>query len=404
MDCTHSMTRRVSSLPTTSVYTASVEHHSASTNIIVFVQSIARINAPDEKTFCSSKPQSFLHQETNVVISWATSELLWHVVGSSLAYFVIMVDHLSHCHPGHCRRRKIRCVPSATVDPQGRCANCIRLKKECNFTPVDHQSDARLGRQEMGSTSASSKSSPQLPLAQGQVPTTENHAQSTYDHTAPIPIPIANTSLSSHYVPGFMSHDTVLQQPRLEFSQTNLSPQWQAPEYNGPAGLHSPYWASAESTPIRPNFPQHLLAAHESSTSHELAGQYHQGSQHWLHRSTSFSNYTGPSQEFPHAAMQSAPESHRAGIQYQTDTNTSSAGSGALSPEATFHLQNLPSTDNFVPGSIPYPQQWSHDAGSATAQGQQWYGSQHDAIASDPGQMPYATIPQQFFTNVSQPD
>ena len=39
---------------------------------------------------------------------------------------------------GHCRRRKIRCIP-APADPQNRCSNCIRLKKECNFYPVDQQ-------------------------------------------------------------------------------------------------------------------------------------------------------------------------------------------------------------------------------------------------------------------------
>ncbi|OBT55224.1 hypothetical protein VE04_03880 [Pseudogymnoascus sp. 24MN13] len=37
---------------------------------------------------------------------------------------------------GHCRRRKIRCI-LAPGDLQNRCANCIRLKKECNFYPVD---------------------------------------------------------------------------------------------------------------------------------------------------------------------------------------------------------------------------------------------------------------------------
>ncbi|CAI6261138.1 unnamed protein product [Periconia digitata] len=37
---------------------------------------------------------------------------------------------------GHCRRRKIRCLVSQE-EPTGRCANCIRLKKECNFYPVD---------------------------------------------------------------------------------------------------------------------------------------------------------------------------------------------------------------------------------------------------------------------------
>lgn len=38
----------------------------------------------------------------------------------------------------HCRRRKIRCLVAAD-DTQGRCENCIRLRKECQFFPVDQQ-------------------------------------------------------------------------------------------------------------------------------------------------------------------------------------------------------------------------------------------------------------------------
>ncbi|EED15343.1 C6 finger domain protein, putative [Talaromyces stipitatus ATCC 10500] len=38
----------------------------------------------------------------------------------------------------HCRRRKIRCLVAAD-DSQGRCENCIRLRKECQFYPVDQQ-------------------------------------------------------------------------------------------------------------------------------------------------------------------------------------------------------------------------------------------------------------------------
>lgn len=38
---------------------------------------------------------------------------------------------------GHCRRRKIRCITSSDV--QNKCMNCIRLKKECSFFPVDQQ-------------------------------------------------------------------------------------------------------------------------------------------------------------------------------------------------------------------------------------------------------------------------
>jgi hypothetical protein len=65
---------------------------------------------------------------------------------------------------GHCRRRKIRCIP-ASGDPQSRCSNCIRLKKECLFHPVDQQtetgSSSRRGSQVQGALGgASSSSSP----------------------------------------------------------------------------------------------------------------------------------------------------------------------------------------------------------------------------------------------------
>ncbi|KFZ19726.1 hypothetical protein V501_00538 [Pseudogymnoascus sp. VKM F-4519 (FW-2642)] len=41
---------------------------------------------------------------------------------------------------GHCRRRKIRCE-YARGDLQNPCANCIRLKKECNFLPIGQPTD-----------------------------------------------------------------------------------------------------------------------------------------------------------------------------------------------------------------------------------------------------------------------
>ena len=67
--------------------------------------------------------------------------------------------------PGHCRRRKIRCL-AAPDDSQGRCANCIRLKKECNFFPVDQQPPVerrpRTGSRVDVGASSSSDSSPAM--------------------------------------------------------------------------------------------------------------------------------------------------------------------------------------------------------------------------------------------------
>lgn len=72
---------------------------------------------------------------------------------------------------GHCRRRKIRCIP-APGDAQSRCSNCIRLKKECNFYPVDQApppdpqrrgSKAQSGPERTSESSSPSTASGQLP-------------------------------------------------------------------------------------------------------------------------------------------------------------------------------------------------------------------------------------------------
>ncbi|CZT47951.1 uncharacterized protein RSE6_08577 [Rhynchosporium secalis] len=64
---------------------------------------------------------------------------------------------------GHCRRRKIRCI-AAPGDPHNRCSNCIRLKKECNFFPVDQQPlpepQRRGSKAQSGTDRASEESSP----------------------------------------------------------------------------------------------------------------------------------------------------------------------------------------------------------------------------------------------------
>lgn len=73
---------------------------------------------------------------------------------------------------GHCRRRKIRCL-LAPDDPQGRCSNCIRLKKECNFYPVEQQNpgESRSQAAKRGSVSqvpsSSSSSSPRASNTSG---------------------------------------------------------------------------------------------------------------------------------------------------------------------------------------------------------------------------------------------
>lgn len=73
---------------------------------------------------------------TRSATSWVIIAPLSHVVSFFflvLIYIPCVADQIVHC-----RRRKIRCLVAAD-DAHGRCENCIRLRKECQFFPVDQQ-------------------------------------------------------------------------------------------------------------------------------------------------------------------------------------------------------------------------------------------------------------------------
>jgi hypothetical protein len=90
------------------------------------------------------------------VVSWLC------ILISDFPFFLTLSSRIVALIPkaGHCRRRKIRCIP-AVGDAQQRCQNCIRLKKECVFYPVDNPPQSDAGRRDSsvhgaGNTSASS--------------------------------------------------------------------------------------------------------------------------------------------------------------------------------------------------------------------------------------------------------
>lgn len=72
---------------------------------------------------------------TRSATSWVIIAPLSHVVSFFLS---ILIEILIADQIVHCRRRKIRCLVAAD-DAHGRCENCIRLRKECQFFPVDQQ-------------------------------------------------------------------------------------------------------------------------------------------------------------------------------------------------------------------------------------------------------------------------
>ncbi|KAH8689563.1 hypothetical protein BGW36DRAFT_365333 [Talaromyces proteolyticus] len=90
----------------------------------------------------------------------------------------------------HCRRRKIRCLVSAD-DSQGRCENCIRLRKECQFYPVDQQPPTEKKTRPGAKLEASgvdpsvASSSPPAALGTGSMDPNDMYAYSIPMHSTP---------------------------------------------------------------------------------------------------------------------------------------------------------------------------------------------------------------------------
>ena len=113
-------------------------------------------------------------------------EISWVIIGRPLRVVSIHQESvverpvMLRFAVGHCRRRKIRCVPSQN-DVQGRCINCIRLKKECSFYPVDQQPPVET-RQKSGSRSSVGPKIPSAsssPAMQPGIPS-DIHGQQPY--------------------------------------------------------------------------------------------------------------------------------------------------------------------------------------------------------------------------------
>ncbi|KAH7196838.1 uncharacterized protein B0J16DRAFT_7095 [Fusarium flagelliforme] len=98
---------------------------------------------------------------------------------------------------GHCRRRKIRCITSPN-DTQGRCINCIRLKKDCSFFPVDQASiDDSRGKQgsrvSAGPKGNSATSSPATPISKPVEQPKKAKASLVPSTKKPVPITVPTT-------------------------------------------------------------------------------------------------------------------------------------------------------------------------------------------------------------------
>lgn len=181
------------------------------------------------------------HPPTKSAINWDTIEHRSHAVSRSFSMnirgfeymrtriltsctrYVLLLPSDFDAYDGfltdvsavHCRRRKIRCL---LASDDTRCENCIRLKKECHFFPVDQQPPIETKRSRAGSkagttsTEASITSSPPALGGGGMM-----DQKDSYFQYAPMPLnsgqdisqfepgPFAATPMSN-FSPGLSAH------------------------------------------------------------------------------------------------------------------------------------------------------------------------------------------------------
>ena len=206
---------------------------------------------------------------------------------SPSAHFVLTANEWRFT--GHCRRRKIRCLV-APDDPHNRCVNCIRLKKECNFFPVDQQPPIerrpRNPSKAETRTSSSSNSSPALvgghaldhnepfnpyqalPLSsQGFLPSTaawNNGLVSPMTRGTANPRPTRSEALHTDKI-NLAPVDT---RSSIDFNQPpQQQSHWHSPfpdagpmsaGHSSPGDVVQPYWERNVDTPLTPGYSPHI--------------------------------------------------------------------------------------------------------------------------------------------------
>lgn len=314
----------------------------------------------------------------------------------------------------HCRRRKIRCLLDEK-DPHGRCSNCIRLKKECNFFPVDQQPPverrARTGSKAEGSSMDADTSSTSSPgRASGSIDQVDKFSQHSQQFTpiseagwnpafssmsgspagrgGPLPtrnfsdFPSAFDSTSSWDSPTYLSHSPLPMgagKPRTEeqpqywrmadspSTMAYLQSQPYPPAVSGASYTHSA--APSYSNPgLHEDGAWAPQQSHVNMRSMSIGGGEEMSSPYQNYHYASFPS-TEPKRR-PTSDLQSAPSLHGSGTSSAASTNDSHGPP----PLGAFSGPQLPSQ------SGPYPQYqgWGsyadqqHLAGSHEAFGS-WY-------------------------------
>ncbi|KAJ8059097.1 hypothetical protein OCU04_012073 [Sclerotinia nivalis] len=239
---------------------------------------------------------------------------------------------------GHCRRRKIRCIP-APADPQNRCSNCIRLKKECNFYPVDQQPQPepkrRGSKAQSGTGGASQSSSPSIPS--GQLP--DMQSSLPYHLNMPSIQNLGGAQVKTERTASFSPENKVVATSR-NFDYNGGHTPWMGPEVSPgtktPADMSGHYWpANSQESPMTPGFSPYTTPNMHMATAQTWQSRGHHGQPEtnsrepeWPapQRSVSYSNLEG---------MQASNQHSAYGLPHPSDSYTSArtrAPNGAMYP------------------------------------------------------------------------
>ncbi|KAF1997950.1 hypothetical protein P154DRAFT_270782 [Amniculicola lignicola CBS 123094] len=317
---------------------------------------------------------------------------------------------------GHCRRRKIRCLV-AQDDPQGRCANCIRLKKECNFFPVEQNPETQrppLGSAadaSIGQPDSSTTSSPRhLPPASGDNVDEFRHPFSAGPTapSAPRYVPPHEVDIDPTHIP--TSSGVQLQHPPYAYPHA-IETQWPPPTGYLPSSTvaeHSPsssgYWQPSPSTAnstygSESNVSGARTPATMSTTSNMSYGGHpdaHAWGQPPPARSMSYGNIEGlPQQYANHRPPLQHPEYPRRTPPYPypttIDTNPSTIHTSTLGAHtAPLSAPILPNQQyNYQQHWSPYPpmQSPAHEMPApGRSMSAQWYSEQAplDEVQEEP--------------------
>ncbi|KAK2006893.1 hypothetical protein LZ32DRAFT_543045 [Colletotrichum eremochloae] len=177
---------------------------------------------------------------------------------------------------GHCRRRKIRCIASPAMG-ESRCINCIRLKKECSFFPVDQpplpQATATRpkasSRASSGPNTASASSSPAIPAMQSlDVSQHQQYRPGVMQPAPGMPPPPKQPSVIENL--GTEATSVVAGSSSRAFGFTNQSVAWMSPEVSPSSTTqpkeHNETWRSfTGQSPITPSFSPYTSQAPPST-------------------------------------------------------------------------------------------------------------------------------------------